>query len=70
MYLTSPGRPTNIALQLDKTCYSCSRLGERGNVFISSVSLPVFSSLSCLYLSSHLLFLLSLFSLSLRDDTK
>ena len=25
VYLTSPGRPTDIKLQLDKACYPCSR---------------------------------------------
>ena len=25
VYLTSPGRPTDIGLQLGKTCYPCSR---------------------------------------------
>ena len=25
VYLTSPGRPTVIGLQLDKACYPCSR---------------------------------------------
>ena len=25
MYLTSPGRPTDIGLQLGKACYPCSR---------------------------------------------
>ena len=25
MYLTLPGRPTNIGLQLGKACYPCSR---------------------------------------------
>ena len=25
VYLTSPGRPTEIGLQLDKACYLCSR---------------------------------------------
>ena len=26
-YLMSPGRPTDIGLQLGKACYPCSRLG-------------------------------------------
>ena len=25
VYLTSPGRPTNIGLQLGKACYPCSK---------------------------------------------
>ena len=25
VYLTSPGRPTDIGLQFGKTCYTCSR---------------------------------------------
>ena len=27
VYLMSPGRPTDIGLQLGKACYPCSRLG-------------------------------------------
>ena len=27
MYLTTPGCPTEIGLQLGKACYPCSRLG-------------------------------------------
>ena len=67
MYLTSPGRPTDIGLQLGKACYPCSRV--KGNVFISS-----FSSLSFLFL--FLFLYLSFISTSisfipsLGDDTK
>ena len=72
MYLTSPGHPTDISLQLGKICYPCSRLGWRGNVFISSVSSLsfLFFYLACPPLSSSLLSLLSLSSLSLGDNTK
>ena len=72
VYLMSPGRPTDIGLQLGKACYPCSRLGYRGNVFISSVSSLsfLFLFLPCSSLSSLRLSLLSLFSLSLGDDTK
>ena len=70
VYLTSPGCPTDIGLQLGKACYPCSRV--EGNVFISSVSslLVLFLFLPCPSLSSPLLSHLSLFSLSLGDDTK
>ena len=37
-YLMSPGRPTDIGLELGKACYPFSRQGWRGNVFTSSVS--------------------------------
>ena len=72
VYLRSPGRPTDIGLQLGKACYPCGGKGERGNVFISSVSSLsfLFHFLPCPSLSSPLFSLLSLFSLSLGDDTK
>ena len=59
-------------LKLGRACYPCSRLGSRGNVFISSVSSLsfLFLFLPCPSLSFLLLSLLSLFSLSLGDDTK
>ena len=61
------GAPAEIGLQLGKACYPCSRKGERGNVFISSVSSLsfIFLFLPCPSLSSPLL---SLFSLSLGDE--
>ena len=67
VYLTSPGRPTDTGLQLGKT-----GRGRGGNIFISSVSSLsfLFLFLPCSSLSSLLLSLLSLFSLSLGDDTK
>ena len=67
VYLTSPGRPTDIGLLVGKTCYLCSRV--EGDVFtfsFSSLSF-LFLFLPCPSLSSPLL---SLFSLSLGDDTK
>ena len=67
-YLMSPGRPTDNGFQLGKACYPCSR----GNILISSVSSLsfLFLFLPCPSLLSPLLSLLSLFSLSLGDDTK
>ena len=72
VYLTSLGRPTDIGLQLGKACYPCSGKGRGGMFFISSVSSLsfLFLFLPCPSLSSPLLSLLSLFSLSLGDDTK
>ena len=74
VYLTSPGRPTDIGLQLGKACYPCMSKGRRGMfyVFISSVSSLsfLFLFLPCSSLSFPLLPLLSLFSFSLGDDTK
>ena len=63
----SPGRPTEIGLQLGKACYPCSRYGQKGNVFISSVSSRsfLFLFLSCPSLLPPLLYFLSLF---LRDN--
>ena len=62
MHLASPGRPTDIGIQLGKACYLCSRY-----VFISVSSFSfIFLFLSCSSLSSPLLSLLSLFSLSLE----
>ena len=73
MYLASPGRPTEIGLQLDKACFPCSitvRVEEE--CFYSSVSLLsfIFLILPCLSLSSPLLSFLYLFPLSLGDNTK
>ena len=70
MYLTSPGSPTDIGLQLGKACYPCSKQGLRGNVSICSVSSLsfLFLFLPCPSLSSPLLSLLSLFFLSLGDN--
>ena len=72
LYLTSPGRPTDIGLHLGKARCPCSRYRYWGNAFISSVSslLFLFVLLPCSSLSSLLLSLLSLFSPSLGDDTK
>ena len=73
VYLKLPGHPTDIGLQLGKACYLFCVAGKgRGNVFISSVSSLSFQVLflPCPSLSSVLLFVLSLFSLSLGDDTK
>ena len=72
VYLTSLGGGgglTDIGLQLGKACYPCSRYGWRGDVFISSVSSFsfLFLFLPCPSLSSPPL---SLFSLSLGDNTK
>ena len=52
MYLTSPGRPTDIGLQLDKACYPCSRLegeGGGGYFFCFFTFIPV--TISPLFLS-------------------
>ena len=69
VYLTSLGRPTDIGLQLGNACYPRSRQRKRGNDFTSSVSSLsfMFLFLLCPCVSS---LLLSLFSLSLGDDTK
>ena len=57
MYLASPGRPTDVGLQLGKACCPRSRYGKRGNVFISSVSSIslIFLFLPCPSLSFPLL---------------
>ena len=69
LYLTSPGCPIDTGWQLGKACYPCSKLVKRGNVFISSVFFTfIFLFLPCP--SSPLWSLLSLFSLSLRDDPR
>ena len=53
VYVTSPGRPTDIGLQLGKTCYPCiTGKGRGGNVFISSVSLLSFLVGLCVYVTS------------------
>ena len=70
--ITSPGRPTDIGLQLGKTCYPCKQVRVEGECFISSVSSLsfLFPFLPCPSLPSPLLSILSLFSLFLGDDTK
>ena len=72
VYLTSPGHPTDIGLQLGKACFVVAGKGRGGNVFISSVSPLSFLILffPCPSLSSPLLSLLFLFSLSLGDNPK
>ena len=71
VYLASPGRPTDIGLQLGKAAVLIADKG-RGGCFISSVSSLsfLFLFLSCPSLSTPLLSLLSIFSISLGDDTK
>ena len=68
VYLTSPGRPTDIAYNWTKLVAG----KDRGEMFLFLLFLHfhLFSFLSCPSLSSPLLSLLSLFSLSLGDDTK
>ena len=65
MYLKSLVRSIYISLHLVKTWYPCSRYGWSGMLlfllFLDFIPFP---------LSSPLLFLLSVFSLFLRDDTK
>ena len=72
MYLTSPGRPTDIGYSWARPAILIAGKGRRGNVFITSVaSLSfLFFFLPCPSLSSILLSLLSLISLSLGDDRK
>ena len=70
VYLTSPGSPTDIGLQLGKVCFLAADKG-RGECFyffrfFSCIHFP-FSPVPLFHL---LYFLLSLFSLSLGDDTK
>ena len=38
LYLTSPGRPSDIGFQLGKACFPWSRKGKWGNVFIPSIT--------------------------------
>ena len=59
VYLTSPGRQTDIGLQLVEACYPVAGKG-RGGCFISSVS-----SLSLLFLFDPCPSLLSIYLLSL-----
>ena len=66
----SPGRPTDIGLQLGKACLHQVRLEGECCYFFCSFFFFHFLFLSYPCLSSHLLSLLSLFSLSLGDDTK
>ena len=69
MYLTSPGRPTDIDLQLGKA-YTILAAGKgRGGMFLFLLFLHC-HSLSFLPYPSLSSPLLSLFSLSLGDDTK
>ena len=70
MYLTSPGCPVDIGLQLGKACCFAGAKG-RGGIFIFLLFLHFhsISFLPCPPLSFPLLSPLSLFSLSL-DDTK
>ena len=69
MYLTSPGRPAETGLQLGKACYPCCRYTDRGEMFLflPFLHFPLSPQPS---LSYPLLSFLSLFSLSLGDDTK
>ena len=69
VYLTSPGRPTDIGLHLASPAILVAGKSRGENVFISSVSslLLIFLFIPFPSLSSPLL---SLFSLSLGDDTK
>ena len=73
MYLTSPGCPTDIGLQLGKACCPCAGKGRGGMFFmisyVSSLSF-IFLFLPYCSLSSPLLSLPSIFFLSLGDDTK
>ena len=48
MYITSPGRPTDIGLQLARPAILVTGKGRGGNVFISSVSSLPFIFLSFL----------------------
>ena len=72
VYLTSLGCPTDLACRWTRPGILVAGKGRGGDVFISSVSSLsfLFLFLPCPSLSSLLLFLLSLFSLSLGDDTK
>ena len=68
MYPASLGRPTDIGLQLGKACFISSqpvRLGGECFYFSSVSSFSSFSPVPLFHLS-----LLSLFSLSLGDNTK
>ena len=67
--LTSPGRPIDFGLQLGKACYPCSRECFYFFYFFTFILSYLFF-LPCPFLLSSLLFLLSLFSHSLGDDTK
>ena len=69
MYLTSLGCPTEIGYSWARPAILSAGKGRGG--MVSSLSLSfIFLFLPCLCLSSPLLSLLSLFSLSLGDDTK
>ena len=72
MYLLASGRPTEIGLQLDRVCCARSRCGKGAcfYIFCFFTVFHFFLILICLPLSSSLLFHLSLFSLSLGEDTK
>ena len=58
MYLTSPGCPTEIGLQLGKAYYSLQKVRVEGVFFISSLYFRLFSSFSPVPLF-HLLYHLS-----------
>ena len=69
VYLTSSGHSIDIGLQFGKACYPCSRCFY----FLCFLAfIPVlFSFLSLSFITSTtFVFLLSLFSLSLGDDTE
>ena len=73
VYLMSLGRPTDIGFSWARPAILVAGKDRgRGDVFISSVSSLsfLFLFLPCPSLSSFLLSLLSLFSLTLGDDTK
>ena len=71
MYLTSPGRPTVLAYNWARPAILVVGKGRGGmSLFLLFLHFHSVSFLSCPSLSSPLLSLLSLFSLSLRDDTK
>ena len=73
LYLTAPGRPIDTGLQLGKACYAIlvAGKGRRGMfLFLLFLHFHSCSSFFPVLLSSLLLSLLSLFSLSLGDDTK
>ena len=58
LYLTSPGRPTDIGLQLGKACYPCSRWGGCFYFFCFFTFIPVpLSSLSLSFISSTISFI-------------
>ena len=71
MYLTSLGRPTDYAYSWAKPAFLAAGKGRGGMfLFVLFLFFHTFSFLSYSSLSSPLLSVLSLFSLSLGDDTK